>query len=597
MQNLLLNLEKYFGYKQFRPLQEKIINSVLEKDDVFVLMPTGGGKSLCYQLPALTLEGTAIVVSPLISLMKDQVDSLVKNGVAAAFLNSSLSYTERKQIIEKLKAEKLKLLYVAPERLTEENFLNFLEEINISLFAIDEAHCISSWGHDFRPEYRKLSILRERFPKIPLIALTATATSKVREDILSQLKLNSAKTFQASFNRPNLRYIVFDKQNPYVQTTFYIDNHPSESGIIYCSTRDKVDELTKKLQKDGYSVLPYHAGLSENERKTFQEKFIREDVQIIVATIAFGMGIDKPNVRFVIHYDLPSNIERYYQETGRAGRDGLFSECILLYSLADIYPIKHLIAQKTSEIEQKVAQNLLTQVINYAQTSRCRRAALLNYFGEEYPAKNCQNCDNCLNPKETFDATEISQKILSCVVRVGQRFGVMHIIKVLTGVEDPKTLQYRHDKLSTFGIAKDLTVEELKFYIYELVQMGYLKITQDQYPIVSLTSRSIPVLKGEEKISLTKPVIRIKKERVKKGISQIEDYDEELFNKLRALRKKLADQEQVPPYVIFSDVSLKEMSKEIPQTLNDFKNIYGVGERKLKDYGEIFISEISKYSR
>jgi ATP-dependent DNA helicase RecQ len=588
-------LEKYFGYKDFRPLQEKIIRTVLSKKDAFVLMPTGGGKSLCYQLPALLLQGVAVVVSPLISLMKDQVDSLTKNGVSAAFLNSSLTYTERKKVIDELKSEKLKLLYVAPERLTEESFLEFLKKINISLFAIDEAHCISSWGHDFRPEYRKLSLLRETFPSIPIIALTATATSKVREDIIIQLKLAGAKTFQASFNRSNLRYIVFDKQNPYVQTTFYIENHPSESGIIYCSTRDKVDELTKKLQKDGHFALPYHAGLTEFQRKDYQEKFIKEDVQIIVATIAFGMGIDKPNVRFVIHYDLPSNIERYYQETGRAGRDGLFSECILLYSLADIYPIKHLIAQKSSEIEQKVANNLLTQVINYAQTSRCRRVALLNYFGEDYPEKNCQNCDNCLNPKETFDATELSQKILSCVARIKQRFGVAHVIKVLIGSEDQRIIQYGHDKLSTYGIANEYSSEELKFYIYELVQIGYLKVTQDQYPIVSLTEKSIPILKGEEKVYLTKPVIRIKKERSKKGLSEIEDYDEKLFNKLRALRKKLADQEQVPPYVIFSDVSLKEMAKEYPQTIEDFKKIYGVGENKLKNYGEIFLSEITQY--
>lgn len=590
-------LKQYFGYSDFRPLQEQIIKDVLGKSDVFVLMPTGGGKSLCYQLPALAQDGLTVVVSPLISLMKDQVDGLLENGIRAAFLNSSLPYSEKQKVNQSLLRGDLKLLYVAPERLTEESFLEFIKQLNISLFAIDEAHCISSWGHDFRPEYRKLSLLREHFPKVPIIALTATATVKVREDILMQLHIPNAKTFKASFNRPNLRYIVFDKQNPYIQTTFYINNHPNESGIIYCSTRDKVDELTKKLQKDGYSALPYHAGLAESERKDFQERFIKEDIQIIVATIAFGMGIDKPNVRFVIHYDLPSNIERYYQETGRAGRDGLFSECILLYSLADIFPIKHLIAQKSSEVEQKVANNLLQQVINYAQTSRCRRIALLNYFGEDYPEKNCQNCDNCLNPKETFDATLLSQKILSCVARIKQRFGVAHLIKVLLGSEDQKVLQYGHNQLSTFGIAKDYSAEELKFYIYELVQMGYLNITQDQYPVVSLTSKSLPVLRGEEKIHLTKPVIRIKKERTKKSISEIEDYDENLFNKLRTLRKSLADQEQVPPYVIFSDVSLKEMAKLQPKTLAEFREVYGVGEQKLKNFGEIFIDEIARLTK
>lgn len=585
-------LQKYFGYSEFRPLQKEIIEAVLKKEDVFVLMPTGGGKSICYQLPALMQEGLTIVVSPLISLMKDQVDALVKNGVKAAFLNSSLTEPERREIKAALVKNELKLLYVSPERLSEESFWQFLKTLKVELFAIDEAHCISAWGHDFRPDYRKLSAIRNQFPGIPIIALTATATPKVRTDIITQLNLNKAKTFQASFNRPNLHLLVFDKQTPYLQIKNYLELNSSWSGIIYCTTRDKVDELTDKLKKDNFSALAYHAGLPDLERKVAQEKFIKEDIRIIVATVAFGMGIDKPNVRFVIHHDLPSNLERYYQEVGRAGRDGLYSECLLLYSLSDIFTIKHLINQK-SETEQKVALNLLQHVLNYAKTSSCRRSALLNYFGESFNLSNCQSCDNCLNPKEKFDATILSQKIISCVVRIGQRFGVTYLINVLRGTNDKKVLEYHHDTLSTYGILKDYSEQELRFYISELILMNYLKVTPDQYPVITLSEKSNLILKGQEKIFLTKPVITAKKP--KKKISEIEGVDEKLFNILRALRKKLADAEAVPPYIIFSDVSLKEMAKTYPQTKEDFAKIYGVGERKLKEYGDIFTKEIIKY--
>lgn len=586
-------LQKYFGYNFFRAPQKQVITDVLNKNDVFVLMPTGGGKSICYQLPALIFDGITVVVSPLISLMKDQVDGLLRNGINAAFLNSSLSPSQKRQVKNGLLEDKIKLLYVSPERLCEENFLEFLKTLNISLFAIDEAHCISFWGHDFRPEYKKLSLVRQQFPKVPIIALTATATPKVCQDIMTTLNIPDAKKYKASFDRPNLLFLVMDKQNPYQQIKNYLELNPNSPGIIYCTTRDKVDELTQKLLANQFSVLPYHAGLTDNQRKSTQEKFIKEDIQIIVATVAFGMGIDKPNVRFVIHHDLPSNLERYYQEVGRAGRDGLPSECILLYSIADIFAIKHLIAQKESEVEQKIALNLLQQAINFGKTSSCRRVVLLNYFGENYQSNNCQKCDNCLNPKKTFDATILSQKIISCVARLNQRFGVIYVTKVLTGAKDQKIIQYGHDKLTTYGIIDNYSEEEIKYFIYELVQTGFLQVTQDQYPVVRLTEKSPLVLKGLEKIFLTKPIIKVKKPT--KKISDIEDIDENLFNQLRVLRKKLADQEGVPPYIIFSDVSLKEMAKLYPQSKDEFSRIYGVGETKLKNYSEPFILEISNY--
>jgi ATP-dependent DNA helicase RecQ len=593
MNQLQQLLKQYYGYSEFRPLQEDIIKDVLDKKDVFVLMPTGGGKSLCYQIPALVQEGLTVVISPLISLMKDQVDNLTKNGVEAAFLNSSLTGSEKTLIQNKLAQNHLKLLYVSPERIVDPQFLDFLKSLPISLFAIDEAHCISQWGHDFRPEYKRLSILRSTFPQIPIIALTATATSQVKKDILTSLNIPTAKTYQASFDRPNLKLQVLDKSDPAIQIKNYLDLNPNQSGIIYCSTREKVNSLTQRLIMQNITALPYHAGLTDQERREAQEKFINEDIQIIVATLAFGMGIDKSNVRYVIHHDLPSNLERYYQEIGRAGRDGLPADCILLYSPSDIFTITHLIDQKTDPKDKRIAQNLLNQVINFAKSSSCRRVALLNYFDEKYQSDNCGSCDNCLSPREKFDATVLSQKILSCVARLNQRFGVGYTVKVLTGSKDQKITQYQHDKLSTYGIVQDCSEDELKYYVYELILRGYLRLTQDEYPVVNLTDKSTKILKGEEKVFLTKPVIKAKKQT--KKLSDREGVDENLFEILRTLRKQLADRDNVPPYVVFSDMSLKEMSKEYPTTQGQFSRIYGVGANKLKNYGELFISEISNY--
>jgi ATP-dependent DNA helicase RecQ len=584
-------LETYFGYSEFRPLQEQVIGDVLEKKDVFVLMPTGGGKSLCYQIPAVVQSGLTIVVSPLISLMKDQVDALRKNGIAASFLNSSQDTSEQQEVLLQLKEKQLSLLYVAPERLTQSSFLSLLENLDISLFAIDEAHCISAWGHDFRPEYRKLSSLRKKFPMIPIIALTATATEVVQKDIVKELGLKDAKKYQASFNRPNLSYAVYPKPGDLSQILGYLNDHPNDSGIIYCSTRKEVDMLASKLPIYGISTLPYHAGLADDERRKNQEAFLRDDISVIVATVAFGMGIDKPNVRFVIHNNIPSNLERYYQETGRAGRDGLPSECILLFSPADIFTVEFFIRQK-EEAEQHVAREHLAHVINFSRSNVCRRKQLLSYFGEEFLETNCQSCDNCLHPKETFDATVLAQKIFSCIYKTGQRFGATHIAQILTGSNSKKVKDNNHHQISTFGIINEYSAKEVKAFIYELTQLGYLEQSKDQYATVKLHPSARAILKGEEMLQLTQQIKTLKTIQ-----STDKAVDSKLFNRLRALRKRLADAENVPPYIVFSDAALQEMAMHMPQTLQQFAKIKGVGQKKLQLYGEIFIGEILDYKK
>jgi ATP-dependent DNA helicase RecQ len=584
-------LKHYFGYTSFRPLQEQVITDVLHNQDAFVLMPTGGGKSLCYQIPAIVSSGTAIVVSPLIALMKDQVDGLRENGISAAMLNSTQSISEQTDIKRLALENKLKLLYVSPERLAQNNFIEYLQELEISFFAIDEAHCISEWGHDFRPEYRQLKQLKSLFPETPVIALTATATQRVSTDILTQLHLADPHTYQASFNRTNLFYHVQEKQQPRKQILAYLKNHPHESGIIYCQSRKTVDLLSDALIEEGISALPYHAGLDEDKRKTNQEKFIRDDVQIVVATIAFGMGIDKPNVRFVIHMDLPKNIEQYYQETGRAGRDGLPSECVLLFSAGDQQKIKHFINQKEDPKEQEIALWQLRQMVAFAQSTSCRRKQLLAYFGEDLPAP-CAKCDNCVTPSEKFEATILAQKILSCVFRLHNRFGMLYVAQVLTGKKIAKIKTYGHTALSTYGIITEYDTKQVQGFIRELVEQGYLLLTSGQYPVVQLTDTSAMVLRKKIQIWLAKPRAQqiVKEKEYAPSVA-----DQALFQVLRQLRKRIANKQHVPPYIIFADTALVEMTRHLPQTKAEFSKIKGVGEKKLHAYGDLFIDEIKKY--
>ncbi len=584
-------LQKYFGYTSFYPLQEDIIKEVLRQRDVFVLMPTGGGKSLCYQLPALLLDGVTVVISPLIALMKDQVDGLLANGIPATFINSSLSYNEVAARMRNLSNNKIKILYIAPERLVMPEFLQFLQGLKVCLFAVDESHCISEWGHDFRPEYSQLKLLRDRFPEVPIMALTATATPVVQRDIITQLKLSDCKVFRASFNRKNLYYKIKPKNNSYNQILQYLEGRRNDSGIIYCQSRKTVESLAESLQAIGYRALPYHAGLSTEARTESQERFIREDVEIIVATIAFGMGIDKPNVRYVIHYDLPKSIEGYYQETGRAGRDGLKSDCILFFSRADMIKIEYFINQKEDENERQVAYKQLNELVNYCESNVCRRRVLLDYFGERFDESNCSSCDVCLEPKEKFDGTIAAQKILSCVYRVGERFGIKYVIDVLLGSRDQRVQQNQHDRVKTFGVGKEYSRSQWRTFIYELIQLGYLIKDGDEYPVLKLNERSRGVLFRSEKVFLAKPEEPLSIRTVEVD----EVYDRTLFERLRILRKTLADQEAVPPYIIFHDTSLKEMSVYYPQSLPDFRRISGVGERKSERYGEVFLKEITEY--
>ncbi len=589
-------LQKYFGYETFRPLQKDIVKDVLNKKNVFVLMPTGGGKSLCYQLPSVVMPGTTIVISPLISLMKDQVDALNISGIKAAFLNSSLSTSEQKKVLQQLRSKEISLLYVAPERLAQPGFIEILKDVDINFFAIDEAHCISQWGHDFRPEYRQLKMLRKYFPEKSIIALTATATPRVKSDIVSELQIPDASVYQASFVRPNLSYKIVPKQKPFDQTLAFIKSRmASDAGIVYCQSRKKVESVAERLETEGIRALPYHAGLPDEVRQKDQERFLKEDVDVIVATVAFGMGINKSNVRYIVHYDLPQSLEHYYQETGRAGRDGLPSECLFLYSIADKYAYERFILEKQSDEEQLIAKAQLQRVVDYATSRICRRNFLLQYFAEETKEAKCNSCDNCLNPQETIDGTVLAQKILSCVYRVQERFGIGHIAGVLTGSQQQKIMQYNHDKLTTYGIITDYSSQEVKMFIYELLQLGYLQQSKDQYGLLSLTPQSKALLTGKNKILLTKPMEQ--KIVVKETRETYDDYqvNSQLFNRLRALRKKLADEKNVPPYIIFSDATLKEMAAIIPLSLKQFANIKGVGAQKLAQYGDIFIATIKEF--
>ena len=594
--NLLSTLKSYFGYDSFLPLQEEIMANVLDGRDTLAHMPTGAGKSLCYQLPALIFQGITLVVSPLIALMKDQVDSLNASGVSAEFINSSLSIPEIEQVQERARRGQTKILYVAPERLGMPAFNRFLHNLDMRLIAIDEAHCISEWGHEFRPEYRNLRRLREDFPAAPIIALTATATEQVREDIVSQLNLHNGRVFLSSVNRPNLTYSVRSKVDAERGIVSLLLEKQGQSAIIYCFSRQETEELARTLQANDLTALPYHAGMERETRQRNQDDFVHDRVPIIVATIAFGMGIDKPDVRLVIHYGLPKSLEGYYQETGRAGRDGLPSDCILFYSYADKVKQDYFINQVQDAHERKNAQQKLAKMAEFAQLSTCRRKFILEYFGENSALENCGGCDVCAESREQFDATEIAQKILSAVVRTGERFGANHIVQVLMGAKGNRILEKGHDRLSVYGIAKDENKAQLREIIEQLQAKDLLTRTQSEYPTLAVTPRGRQFLYERQRLTLArpKPIHQGEAPSADKP-SRWTEYDRGLFEELRTLRRRMADTQNVPLFVVFGDDSLRQMAAEFPLNTEEFSQIHGVGQAKLERYGPEFLEVIHKY--
>ncbi|MGP9568141.1 DNA helicase RecQ [Halomonas sp. AOP25-F1-15] len=586
-------LQDVFGYDSFRGPQQAIIEHVIAGGDALVLMPTGGGKSLCYQIPALLREGTAIVVSPLIALMQDQVAALVQNGVRAAYLNSSLDYHEAVEVENRLRAGELDLLYVAPERLAMPRMQSLLEQTQVALFAIDEAHCVSQWGHDFRPEYRQLSQLHQRFPNVPRIALTATADVPTRGDIIEHLQLGEAALYNSGFDRPNIRYHIAENQgNTREQLLRFIrENHSGEAGIVYCLSRRKVDDTAAWLERQGLTALPYHAGLPPEQRQHHQTRFLREDGVIVVATIAFGMGIDKPDVRFVAHLNLPKSIEAYYQETGRAGRDGLPADAWMAYGLQDVITLRQMQQDSSAHDHQKrIEQQKLDAMLGLCEIISCRRQALLHYFGDSLD-EPCGNCDNCLIPPETWNATVAAQKALSCVYRTEQRFGVTYLVDVLLGKTNERITRFGHDKISTFGIGGDLSANEWKALFRQLIASGFLSVDMEGHGGIRLTENAKPVLRGEQPLTLRKPSKAKTARRGSKGASATQGHGP-LWEALRQHRKALAEAQGVPAYVIFHDATLAEMTEQKPQNLQALGAISGVGARKLEDYGEGFLTVI-----
>jgi ATP-dependent DNA helicase RecQ len=603
-------LKHHFGFDAFRPLQAEIVDDVLAGRDVFALLPTGGGKSLCFQLPAVMRPGLTVVVSPLIALMKDQVDALTAAGIPATFLNSTLDANEARTRLRTLHEGGYRLLYLAPERLALPHVYRDLEAWHVTRFAIDEAHCISEWGHDFRPEYRRLAELRTAFPGIPVLALTATATDRVRDDIIASLRLRDPSVYVASFNRPNLAYRVVPKENAVRQLLAFVKARRKESGIVYVASRRAAEALAERLQAAGVSALPYHAGLDGSERAYNQERFVRDDAQVMCATVAFGMGINKPNVRYVVHYDLPKNLESYYQETGRAGRDGLPAECVLFYGAGDVAKLLGFIAEKAPE-ERRRASAALQTMQHYAEDAACRRATLLSYFGETLAAGTCTGCDNCSAPRTRFDGTLAAQKFLSNVVRVraagGFGVGLHHLVDVLVGKDTEKIRSWNHDTVSTYGIGKDTARPQWLAIGRELMRLGMLRQTPGLRSIVELTEDGRRTLLERRRVELTAAAApaapagrpaRGKPERQTSSGPDADtapDADEVLFDELRQLRKRIADARDVPAYVIFPDTTLRAMAREVPATLADLRRIPGVGDKKLADFGEAFLAALAAH--
>ncbi len=588
-------LKTVFGFHEFRAPQREVIEQVCDGRDVFLVMPTGGGKSLCYQIPALHRDGVAIVVSPLIALMKDQVDALVANGVRATCLNSSLSSAEVGRVFQQMDAGTLDLLYVAPERLMMPDFLERLATLKLALFAIDEAHCISQWGHDFRPEYTQLGRLRQLFPNVPVVAMTATADPETRKDILNQLGLGNAKVHVAGFDRPNIAYTVIPKHKPLAQLASFLTGRRDEAGIVYALSRKRVDQVAERLRAAGFSAAAYHAGLPDQERKRVQDAFRKDDIRIVVATVAFGMGIDKPNVRFVVHYDMPKSVESYYQETGRAGRDGLPSEALMLFGMGDVMTARSLIENSDNAERVRIELQKLNAMVAYAEALTCRRRALLAYFGDQRE-QGCDNCDICNDPPQRFDASELAKKALSCVYRVGERFGARHVIDVLRGAKVQRVMDLRHNELSTYGIGADLSAVEWENIFRQLIHLGYLAQDFTRYGALGLSPAARPVLKGETQVILGLPrdVARTE-EKSRRKIGAGDGAHRPLFEELRSLRKQIADAAGVPPFVVFSDATLVEMSKTRPSDMRELLSITGVGEQKLRKYGTVFLEAIRTY--